>query len=170
MPGLDWILNHPYLLAIALGGLIFILWLLMRPQTMPYYSCGRLLTNSEARFYNTLKFAVPPDINIMMKVRMADLINCDDRHWRAGWGPRISAKHIDFVLINAKTTEIMLGIELDDSSHHTIKARQDRDMFVNKAFKTAKVKLLRFPVQSSYDREALNQKIREAIGADPLQM
>lgn len=93
----------------------------------------------------------------MMKVRMGDIITCDDSAWKAGWGPKISAKHIDFVIVDAKTTEILCGIELDDSTHVTNRDRVERDIFVNKAFDVAGVPLLRIPIQKFYDQEGLRE-------------
>ena len=96
----------------------------------------------------------------MMKVRMGDIITCTDAEWRAGWGPKISAKHIDFVLINTITTEIIAGIELDDSTHRTNRDRIERDIFVNKAFKVAEIPLLRIPVQKFYDQGTLSDLLK----------
>lgn len=131
---------------------------------MPYRACDALLTKSELRFYNVIKHCVPATMIIMMKVRMADIINCDDRDWKRGWGPKISAKHVDFVLIDKTDTTIQLAIELDDSTHRTQKQRIERDLFVNKAFETANVALLRVNVQKYYDRGKLKTLISQSIG------
>ena len=90
---------------------------------------------------------------------MGDIITCSDSQWKAGWGPRVSAKHIDFVLINPKTTEIILAIELDDSTHRTNRDRIERDKFVNKAFEVAGVPLLRIDTSRSYNIERLKEKL-----------
>ena len=160
--------------AYVIGFIIIIIgtgiFLTCKSRRMPYYACDALLTDSELKFYNILKMAKPYNTSICMKVRMADLINCDDHHWKSGWGPKISAKHIDFVLIDSDTTTIQLAIELDDSTHRTNKDRIDRDKFVNKAFEVAGVSLLRIPTKRNYDLNNLKKLINQSIDLDPQQI
>jgi len=130
---------------------------------MPYRAQETLLTNAELKFYHILKQAAPDNTLIMMKVRMGDIITCDDTEWQKGWGPRISAKHIDFVLIDKDTTAIKLAIELDDSTHRTNQDRIARDKFVNKAFEVAGVPLLRIKTQKWYDIDKLKNCIVDII-------
>ena len=160
MPQISDLVNNPISIIIAVITVIAVIWLITRAKKMPYVACDALLTKAELKFYNVLKMAIAKDTIIMMKVRMGDIITCSDHDWKAGWGPKISAKHIDFVLIDAKTTEIQLCIELDDSSHRTNPDRIARDKFVNKAFDVAGVTLLRIPVQKFYDLESLKNNIK----------
>lgn len=143
----------------AFVGLAIVLAFLFGTRRMPYFAREALLTKGEMRFYTILQQAVAPATAIMMKVRMADIISCDDRAWRSGWGPRIAGKHIDFVLIDPVTTKIKLCIELDDATHRTDTNRIERDKFVNKAFAVANVPLLRVKVTSCYDISALRNDI-----------
>ena len=152
------ILSNPIYATIVIGIIVGIgVVLTLKNRRYPYYACDTLLTPAELKFYKILKSTIPTNTLICMKVRMADLINCEERHWQSGWGPRISAKHIDFVLIDAQTTQIKLAIELDDSSHRTDRNRIDRDKFVNKAFDVAGVRLLRVPVQKFYNESDLKK-------------
>lgn len=167
MLSLSDLLSNPVYLIICFAGILVIgIVLAFRKRRYPYYACDTLLTPAELKFYSALKRAVPADAAIMMKVRMADIINCDDRNWRAGWGPKISAKHIDFVLIDPKTTRILLAIELDDSTHYTNPDRIERDQFVNKAFEFAGVPLLRVNVQKLYNISTLATSIQKIIVSD----
>lgn len=144
--------EYPLIIVLFITVIIIIgLWLVLSRRRYPYYACETLLTPAELKFYRILQQAIPDNTAIMMKVRMADIINCDDRYWRAGWGQRISAKHIDFVIIDSKTTRVIVAIELDDSTHRTNQDRIDRDKFVNKAFDVAGVTLHRIPLQKWYD-------------------
>jgi very-short-patch-repair endonuclease len=155
---------------IFIGVLIFIFIIIsLKNRRMPYFKQTALLTKSELHFYQTLKQVIPENQMIMMKVRMADIINCDDNAWKAGWGARISGKHIDFILIDTKTTEIKIAIELDDSTHRTNKNRIERDVFVNKAFEVAGVSLLRIKTQRFYKVDEIQQCINQAIVRDQLQ-
>ena len=160
---MDILLQNPLYI---LGGFVCLglfLYCITRARRMPYFACDTLLTKSELRFYSTLRHATPPNTLIMMKVRMADIINCIDRDWSRGWGPKISAKHIDFVLIDNDNTAIKLAIELDDSTHRTVKNRIDRDKFVNKAFEAANIPLLRIQVQREYKASTLKSLISQSI-------
>lgn len=164
MMPLDDALTQPLFFALSIITIILIYFVfVIRNRKFPYYACDTLLTQSELRFYQVLKQAIPTNMAIMMKVRMADLINCNDTHWKSGWGPRISAKHIDFVLIDPVTTKIKCAIELDDSTHRTNSDRIDRDKFVNKAFEVAGVPLLRIPVNKNYTLEVLKKLINQSI-------
>jgi hypothetical protein len=155
----DLLSNPLYLTAFIAAIIVIGLVLTFKQRRFPYYACDTLLTPAELKFYKVLKMAVPRGTHICMKVRMGDIINCDEKAWAAGWGPRVSAKHIDFVLIDAETAEIKMAIELDDSTHRNNQDRIDRDKFVNKAFDVAGMPLLRVPVSKWYDVEELRNLI-----------
>lgn len=163
MPTIDAIFQNPHYIFFAVVIIIMIAGFIRGTRKMPYRAAETLLTNAELRFYDTLKQAIDLDTHICMKVRMGDLITCSDHEWKAGWGPRISAKHIDFVLIDKRSTAIKLAIELDDSTHRTNSDRIARDKFVNKAFEVAGVSLLRIDVRRGYDVE----KLKDLISKQP---
>jgi hypothetical protein len=156
---IEFLLGNPFYL---IGGIIlfaFIFLFIGRTRRMPYYSREKLLTRAEWKFYLALRKIIDDKTLIMMKVRMADIIHCNDRDWNRGWGYKISSKHIDFVLIDKETTDIKICIELDDSTHRTVKARMDRDKFVNKAFETAGVRLVRIPTMKFYKKDDIKNYI-----------
>ena len=161
MPTIDQIFANPFYIFIAVAVIFLTAVFISRARKMPYHAQETLLTQSELKFYRVLKQAIPIDTLICMKVRMGDLITCDERDWHKGWGPRISAKHIDFVLIDKETTAIKLAIELDDSTHRTHADRIARDKFVNKAFEVAGMPLLRIQTQKWYDMEKLKKFIKQ---------
>lgn len=152
--------NWPYIVFAV--GVLAALWLLKRASTYPYHAKGRLLTEAERAFLPSLQAALPEGWQVMMKVRLADVIDCQHHHWQAGWGRFIAAKHIDFVAIEEGTTAIKLCIELDDTSH-ALPDRQNRDVFVNKALQTAKVPFLRVRVTARYDVRWLQNQIERAL-------
>ncbi len=128
----------------------------------PYFARDFLLTKAEQKFYGVLKAVVKNKYDIACKVRLADIINCSDVNWRRGYGPKISSKHIDFVLFDTRSSAIVLAIELDDKSHDR-PARQKRDVFVNNAMKAAGVTLLRVRVDWGYDMAKLDKDITLAL-------
>jgi len=145
--------------------ILFIVFFVFRKkQKYPYSSQEKLLTKAELKFFHSLYAATKNKYTIAPKVRLADIINCSDQNWRKGYGPKISSKHIDFVLYDFETSKILLAIELDDKSHQ-LPQRQKRDIFVNNAMKASKVPLLRIPVQKGYDLAFLDKEIKTSLNA-----
>jgi DNA-binding winged helix-turn-helix (wHTH) protein len=115
-----------------------------------YKARGRLLTRTETKSYWTiLPFVRNQGYELMAQVRIADVISVSGggspkkskRWWNAF--KKISSKHVDFVVVNARDGfKIVCAIEIDDSSHNK-KDRIERDKFINKAFQAAGVPLLR---------------------------
>lgn len=96
-----------------------------------------LLTKNEYSFFQKIKPVVKKhDLNILCKVRLADLIEPiptgNKSEWYAGFN-RIKSKHIDFVLVTENMQVVML-IELEDNSHLN-EDRIKRDNFVISALK-----------------------------------
>lgn len=108
----------------------------------PYYK-KELLTNNEKKFYRIIKqLAKKYDIETLIKVRMADLIECKKGMNKKDWGKyfgKIKAKHVDFVLI--KNEDVILIIELDDYTHKW-QNRMNRDKFVDEALKGCNYKII----------------------------
>ncbi len=141
---------------------IIALILLKRREKFPYFARDTLLTPAELQFYKVLKAVAQNRYDVSCKVRLGDIINCTDYYWHKGYGPKISAKHIDFVLHDPNTSEIILCIELDDKSHNRLE-RIARDKFLNKTLETADVRLLRVPVTRGYDMAKLEKDIVVAL-------
>ena len=128
---------------------------------LPYVRRERLVTKSELKFYWALKSCVQDDWAIFAMVRIADLIRVEKgtKNMRS-WLNRILSKHIDFVLCDPSTLVPVLAIELDDASHDRPE-RQERDRFVNEAFASAGLPLLRIGVQATYEVKELREKIEQ---------
>lgn len=126
-----------------------------------YQPRGYLLTKNEAAFFRVLKSVVPEFYAVSCKVRLADLVTCDDSDWKQGFANRISQKHIDFVVSSTDSSRIVAAIELDDSSHD-LPERRERDRFVNQLFWRIGVKLIRIPAQWDYDSSSVARRL---IGA-----
>lgn len=128
----------------------------------PYYSRVTLLTKAELNFYKILQKVIPQNQSISCKVRLADIINCTDKHWKGGHGFKISSKHIDFVIFDDQTTNILLCIELDDSSH-ALPHRKKRDVFIDKSLDSADIPILRVKASRGYDMAFLQKEIKLAL-------
>ncbi|MEM9942103.1 MAG: DUF2726 domain-containing protein [Planctomycetota bacterium] len=129
------------------------------PVKLPYESRGQLVTKPELRFYKSLLKAVQDDWEIFAMVRIADLLKVRAGHpQRRKWLNKILAKHIDFVLCDPTSLKPICCIELDDRSHER-PDRIERDIFVNRAFESAGIPLLRIATQKQYRA----REIRELI-------
>jgi len=158
-------IEPPEIILIAFVSIILflIIFFSFKPkEKYPYFSRDTLLTPAELRFFQVLKKVIPPSQSISCKVRLADIINCSNINWQKGYGPRISSKHIDFVLFSTETSNILLCIELDDSSH-SLPDRKKRDVFVDKSLHTADVPILRVKVSRGYDMAFLQKEIKIAL-------
>ena len=157
--------NWPWIV----GGLVVVAaWMLLRtvsePRWLPYEPRKALVTKSELRFYRSLQKAVMDDWEIFAMVRIADIIKVTPNSAKyRSWLNKILSKHIDFVLCNPVTLEIVCGIELDDVSHSRPE-RIERDKFVNHAFESARLPLLRIPVEKAYKASEVRELIEAALG------
>ena len=132
-------------------------------KRLPYIPRERLVTNAELRFYKTLKKSVLDDWEVFAMVRIADILRVEPGiKNRRSWINKILAKHIDFVLCDPHSLEIVMGIELDDSSHQRAD-RIERDKFVDEAFESAGIPLLRVPVRSKYLAREVRELIEERV-------
>lgn len=117
-----------------------------------------LLTQDELKFYKLLKSITNKNnLNLFSQVALYEIIkskNIKDFN-------KIKSKTIDFVITDVNC-KIKLCIELDDPTH--IKEnRQKRDEFVDNLFKELNIKLIRIPVQSYYNLNELENKIKESL-------
>lgn len=132
-------------------------------RRLPYAARDTLLTPAEVRFYRALRGAAADDWTIFAMVRLADLLAVESPLPRGrAWFQKIAAKHIDFVLCDPLDLRPIAALELDDSSHESPK-RLDRDAFVDEAFRSAGLPLLRFAVAERYDPDELRNQLDEAI-------
>jgi hypothetical protein len=134
------------------------------PTPLPYALQRALLTRSERAFYYALKKATNDEWIICPQVRLADVFFTTIKD--GPWFGKISSKHVDFLLCEPETFRPVLGIELDDPSHHRLKS-MERDEFVNGVFAVAKLPLIRVPTQLNYEVNALKSRIDQALAGIP---
>ena len=154
----------PFWLGLAiLVALILLMQIWALPGNLPYLARGQLVTKSELKFYKSLSKAVQDDFQIFAMVRIADLLRVEknNKH-RRKWLNKILAKHIDFVLCDPGSLKPLVCIELDAVSHQRPE-RIERDKFVNRAFKSAQLPLLRIPTQPEYKAREIRQLIESVM-------
>jgi len=129
-----------------------------------------LFSATEWAFLRALDEVVGGRYRVFAKVRMADLMNPDNRNkvgnkawWRAF--TQISSKHTDFVLVDLRTGEIVAAIELDDKSHQR-RDRSTRDAFVDRAFKESGIPFIRYPAKGrgGYKVHEIRTRLDTALG------
>lgn len=150
-------------LAIVVAAILLLRMYAGESKRLPYRPRERLVTKAELRFYKSLRKAVLDDWEIFAMVRIADILRVETGvKNRRSWLNKILAKHIDFVLCNPNSLEIVMGIELDDSSHQRAD-RIERDQFVNHAFESAGIPLLRVPIRPNYPAREVRDLIDESL-------
>lgn len=111
------------------------------------YKKRKFLTDNEKRYYNYLSnYAEKRNFQIISKIRLADLIEVDEKYSTRNIDKKISfskisSKHIDFALCNKQDLEPLLLIEIDDNSHNR-PDRIERDKFIDKSLRTAGYKII----------------------------
>jgi hypothetical protein len=124
---------------------------------------------AERSFFGVLQKAIGPEFTLLSKVRLADILQVQ-RHpstqRRSAAFNRISSKHADFVLCDAKTFRVVAVIELDDKSHRE-KTRQHRDQFLDAALGTVGIPVLHVPAQQSYSIADLRYQL-QSFSSDAL--
>lgn len=130
-----------------------------------YRTKRSLFSAAERSFLGVLELIDLGDLSVEAKVRLADVFDVKQGYARSRWQSafnRISAKHVDFLLIQKTDGKPMLGIELDDRSHRKAN-RVERDKFVDHVFESAGLPLLRIKAQSTYNPRQIMTQIEETI-------
>lgn len=152
-----------YFVALVIILALLIFW--SSPGGLPYTRHEKLFSAAERNFYFALKAAVGNRYTIFGKVRVADLVKVtrktnDKRGYRAL--AKIAQKHVDYVLCDPATLEIVCAVELNDSTHER-KDRIDRDRFITKVFDHIGLPIAWVKARSSYDTNAVAIQIQNAI-------
>ena len=152
------------LLAVLVAVVLYLAGLLgrfIRPRKI-YFRRPRLLSAAELEFFHTLETVVGDHFCLLAKVRVADLVDVCGVYGREWWTAfaRVSQKHIDFIVASRQSVEVLVAIELDDSSH--LKGpRRKRDDLLNAVFVQAGIPLIRFSLE--YCTEDVGDALCEAI-------
>lgn len=118
-------------------------------ESLPYEKRDDFLSAAEISFFHVLKTVLTTDHYLITKVNLADLFYVKRPHENKGARGRISQKHVDYVVCDAKTMEPLVGIELDDRSHER-EDRKKRDAFVDRVFEAAGLPILHVPAAKGY--------------------
>lgn len=127
------------------------------------YSRKMLLTNYEYKCYKILKpLADKYKIHIMSKVKLIDFITVNRGMTKQecySYIGKIKQSHVDFVFCNPDNLYPLACLELDDSTHKSLKA-QEKDSFKNQVFSSAGIRLYRIN-NLNVDLEQMIKEISE---------
>lgn len=130
---------------------------------LPYSAQPRLITPAELRFLHTgLQPAIADRFYIGVQVPMTAVLQVEEDQWDKAAGRKIRQKRLDFVLAYPKTFRIAAVIELDDKTHE-LEHRKERDRFIEEAFATAGVLLIRLPIYRKYEPKKIRSIINRAL-------
>ena len=119
---------------------------------------GPLLSKAEIRFEAALLDAIEPGHRVFAKVRLGDLFIVRGGPEATGMRNRINQKHVDFAIVDRETLRLRAGVELDDRSHHSERAKA-ADAVKDEAFAAAGVPLVRITAARSYDVAELKRRL-----------
>lgn len=126
------------------------------------YTKKRLMTNCEQSFYNIL-INLGEEYVVIPQVCLASVINKKSYSRYSNELFRI----IDFAIFNKDLNEILLLIELNDSTHNEYK-RKDRDLKVKKICLNANIPLMSFYTKYPNEKEYVLNRILREIKKDSL--
>lgn len=109
------------------------------------YKAIRLMTNAETQLFHFMEnnLLLIDRVRIIPKVRLADIIQVDERMTKnkeAFW--KISSKHVDFIIVDKDTFDLICVVELDDFYHELDRVKQ-RDELVYYSLLAAGISLYR---------------------------
>ena len=127
-----------------------------------YDAVAMVLTPTEQQFATVLRDSLPAAYDIMVQVALQRVVTVRNprrgQPWRDKRWNQISQKSLDFVVIRRADSKLMLAIELDDATHLQAN-RIARDELLDAIMHDAGLPLLHVPVQSHYDRHALQMQL-----------
>lgn len=135
--------------------------------TENYKRKSSILTQTENEFYtqlcNALYFAglkviVWPQVNVSSIIETVG----KDSQQRMKAFNRICRKSVDYVIVNQKTRETILCIELDDYTHNR-NSRQERDNFINSIFISVGIPLFRVKAERNYDFNEIVSAVKQIL-------
>ena len=138
-------------------------------EDLPYEREEALFTAAERSFLGVLAQAVGERYAIFGKIRLADIVRPRrglSQQQRSAALNRIISKHVDFVLCEPSTWQVVGVIELDDRSHQS-ERRRERDSFLDAALSAAGIPVLHIPAQRAYTVADIQRQVAEAFRAEP---
>ncbi len=130
-----------------------------------YYKLKSFLRYSELEFYRTLQSAAGDAYIIFAKPRVEDILKVKkglNRSQGTTLRNYIKSRHTDFLLCDPQTSEPLIAIELDGSSHNSPR-RKVRDARMNEIYVSAGMRYIHVPIARSRDIEYIRNFINPSF-------
>lgn len=129
------------------------------PDTTQYYqSRGRFFSKTEYVFFSELEKQNNGKYHIFSKVRLEDIVQVNPKlNWRTRNNKRksIRSRHIDFVLVDKDSGEVVKAIELDGYSHNGDK-QKDSNNKKDHICEQVGIELIRVQVGDDFEKNIAN--------------
>lgn len=135
----------------------------MKFNLQRYYLRKSIVTPVEKWLYKILIDELPKEYIVAPKVGMKDFIGVSKGNNYKGHFWHIAQKHIDFLICKAEDLSPVMGIELDDSTHHR-QDRQKRDIENNQIYNAIGLKVIHIPTKIT--EEALRNAIKQIFNCN----
>lgn len=135
--------------------------------TENYKRKSSIMTQTENDFYTSLCNALNRaglEVIVWPQVNVSAIIESvgSDGKEKAKAFNRICRKSVDYVIVNKKTRETILCIELDDYTHKW-NSRQERDNFINAIFNNVGIPLFRIKAERNYDFNEIVSTVKRML-------
>ncbi|MBR0238906.1 MAG: DUF2726 domain-containing protein [Thermoguttaceae bacterium] len=111
-----------------------------------------------ALYYAGLRVIVWPQVNVSSIIESVG----SDSQQRMKAFNRICRKSIDYVIVNQKTRETILCIEMDDYTHNR-NSRKERDDFINSIFSSVGIPLFRIIAEPNYNFNEIVSTVKQMM-------
>ncbi len=128
-------------------------------KTENEYKKTNLMTQTELFFYNKIQ-ELEQEYKIIPQLNLGTIIEKQNKGYR-----NELFKNIDFAIFSKDFKEILLLIELNDSTHNQSK-RKKRDKNVKEICNKAQIKLITFYTKYPNEKEYVLNRIKEEIKKD----
>lgn len=157
-----WPMLIPSIIIVVVLGLAFLVLIILQKsepeeELLPYKVKQYLFSRSEHEFLKILhKQLDATRFLIFPKVRLADFfeVTASKEEYQKWWN-KIRSKHVDYLVWDVEKNKIAVAIELDGKSHNSDKVRE-RDVFVNRLYSEAGLRLERVKVGSDFGTQISN--------------
>ncbi len=126
-----------------------------------------ILTQTENDFYAQLCSALNQaglGVIVWPQVNVSSIIESvgKDSQQRMKAFNRICRKSVDYVIVNKRTRETILCIELDDYTHNR-NSRKERDNFINSIFNNVGIPLFRIKAEPNYNFNEIVSAVKQIL-------
>jgi hypothetical protein len=150
------------LICVIVVGMVISAFIKKKEEKLHFAKKKYFFSEAEKKFYLILEqIADKNNWVIFSKINLRDLFYTFGEN-KLIYYNRIKQKHVDFLLCDNSAFLPVIAIELDDSSHN-LEKRIERDDFIDKAFASAELPLLRVRAAANYDINVLEQEIQGKI-------